>query len=137
MGRQRTVLARGRVLLAQGRAEEARSDLYPAHAYFRAQGLYYNEAQACVLLAACEQTLGEEQASVEHLRRALDLAARYDYEYWLQRVVAQYPQLFTQADAAELLPQTCASNCPGNSGGALGPVASPPRGRHRRAASAI
>jgi LuxR family transcriptional regulator, maltose regulon positive regulatory protein len=104
MGRQRTVLARGRVLLAQGHHAEARAELSAALSYFRAQGLYYNEAQACVLLALCEQAAGEEPSSVEHLRRALDLAARYDYEYWLQRVVEQHPQLFAQGEAADLLP---------------------------------
>ena len=38
------------------------------------------------------------------LRRALDLAARYDYEYWLRREVAAHPQLFAPPEAAELLP---------------------------------
>jgi two-component SAPR family response regulator/tetratricopeptide (TPR) repeat protein len=104
MGRQRTVLARARVLIAQGKAEEARADLGPALQYFRAQGLYYNEAWAALLLAVCEQAAAEEVASLEHLRRALDLAARYDYEYWLQRWVAEYPQVFSAQDAAELLP---------------------------------
>jgi ATP/maltotriose-dependent transcriptional regulator MalT/two-component SAPR family response regulator len=104
MGRQRTVLARARVLIAQGKPEEARADLGPALAYFRAQGLYYNEAWAAMLLAVCEHAASEEVASLEHLRRALDLAARYDYEYWLQRWVAAYPQVFSAQDAAELLP---------------------------------
>src|SRR5207248_4658457 len=41
---------------------------------------------------------------LEHLRRVLDLAARYDYEYWLQRQVADNPRLFSQAEVVELLP---------------------------------
>src|SRR5215207_5565877 len=104
MGRQRTVLARARVQIAQGKASEARSDLADALAYFRAHGLYYNEAWAAMLLAVCEQAATEEAAALEHLRRALDLAARYDYEYWLQRWVEQFPQAFSPPDAAELLP---------------------------------
>jgi LuxR family maltose regulon positive regulatory protein len=32
------------------------------------------------------------------------LAARYDYEYWLQREVLNNPRLFSQPEAAELLP---------------------------------
>ena len=39
-----------------------------------------------------------------HLRRALDLAARYDYEYWLQRKLTRWPALFAVAEARELLP---------------------------------
>jgi len=104
MGRQRTILARGRVLVAQGKTEEAREDLRPALQYFRARGLYYNEAQASMLLAVCEHAEGRDAEVLEHLRRALDLAARYDYEYWLQRSVAQFPQVFSAPEAAELLP---------------------------------
>jgi two-component SAPR family response regulator len=104
MGLERTKLVRGRVLLAQGQQPEARADLDPALQYFRGHGLYYNEAQAAMLLAVCEQEAGEEQGALEHLRRALDLAARYDYEYWLARSVAQYPFLFASPEAADLLP---------------------------------
>jgi LuxR family maltose regulon positive regulatory protein len=103
-GRQRAVLARGRVLIAQGQTEEARADLLPALHYFRAHGLYTNEAPAAVLLAVCEQAAGNDAAMLEHLRRAVDLAARYDYDYRLGRWVAQYPQLFSTPEAVELLP---------------------------------
>jgi len=104
MGRSRAALARGRVLIARGETEAAREDLQPVLAYFRAHGLYYNEAQAAMLLAACAHAAGDDTAQLEHLRRALDLAARYDYEYWLQRAVAQFPQVFAAPEAAELLP---------------------------------
>ena len=36
--------------------------------------------------------------------RAVDLAARYDYEYWLRREVLRNPELFAIEDTAELLP---------------------------------
>jgi LuxR family transcriptional regulator, maltose regulon positive regulatory protein len=104
MGRQRAVLARGRVRLAQGEAGEARAELAEALQYFRAHGLYVNEAPAAMLLAVCAHAAGDDAASLEHLRRALDLAARYDYEFRLSRWVAQYPQVFAQPEAAELLP---------------------------------
>ncbi len=112
MGRQRTVLARSRVLIAQGQTEDARADLAAALSYFRARGLYYNEAWAALLLAVCEHSAGEDAAALEHLRRALDLAARYDYEYWLERWVEQFPQLFSSADAAELLPSDLRERLP-------------------------
>ncbi|HEX3559273.1 MAG TPA: tetratricopeptide repeat protein [Pyrinomonadaceae bacterium] len=112
MGRQRTLLARGRVLIAQGKTEEARADLDPALRYFRARGLYYNEAWSAMLLAVCEHAGGRDAAVLEHLRRALDLAARYDYEYWLRRWVEQFPQVFSSTDAAELLPSDLREQLP-------------------------
>ncbi|MBC7929754.1 MAG: hypothetical protein H7Z38_04210, partial [Rubrivivax sp.] len=104
MGRQRAVLARARVQIAQGKTEEARGDLYPAIEYFRAHGIYCNEAPAAMLLAVCEHAGEDEAAMLSHLRRALDLAARYDYEYWLRGWVASYPHVFSSPLAAELLP---------------------------------
>ena len=104
MCRRRAVVARSRVLIAQGKFEEARRDLDPALEYFRAHGVYCNEAPAAMLLAVCEHAAGDEPATMGHLRRALDLAARYDYEYWLRGWVADYPQVFSAPEAAELLP---------------------------------
>ncbi len=103
-GTHTAILSRGRVLLAQKDYEAARSDLAPALSYFHEHGLYYYEAQASVALAADAFAEGGGGAMLEHLRRALDLAARYDYEYWLQREVLNNPPLFAQPEAAELLP---------------------------------
>lgn len=124
MGRQRTILARSRVSLAQGKPEEASAELGPALAYFRAHGLYYNEAQASMLLAVCANALGEDVAVLEHLRRALDLAARYDYEYWLTRSVAQFPHLFSTPETAELLPADLREQLPATSAAHAAAVAS-------------
>jgi LuxR family maltose regulon positive regulatory protein len=104
MGQHAAMLTRGRILLAHGDTERARADLEPALAYFRAHGLYYYEVQGCMALAACDLNAGRENDMLEHLRRVLDLAARYDYEYWLQREVARNPRLFAIPEAAELLP---------------------------------
>jgi LuxR family maltose regulon positive regulatory protein len=104
MGAHTARLSRGRVLLAQGEYVEARHDLQPMLEYLREHTLYYYEAQACVALAACYSVAGEGKQMLEHLRRALDLAARYDYEYWLQRQVADNARLFSQAEVIELLP---------------------------------
>jgi LuxR family maltose regulon positive regulatory protein len=97
-------LARGRVIYAQGEAEKARDDLEPARVYFHSHKLYYFEAQACLALAYCELAAGRDAEMLEHLRRTLDLAARYDYENWLQRELQRNPQLLAHADASELLP---------------------------------
>lgn len=97
-------LSRARVLLAQDDYEAAGADLQTALEYFREHGLYYYEAQASVALAAFDFQKGKEGEMLEHIRRALDLAARYDYEYWLKRQVSDNPRLFAQAEVAELLP---------------------------------
>ncbi len=104
MGIRTAGLSRGRVLLAEGNYEAAGQDLKPALEYFREHGLYYYEAQASIALSACDQSAGKESLMLERIRRALDLAARYDYEYWLQRQVADNPRLFAQAEVVELLP---------------------------------
>ena len=36
---------------------------------------------------------------LEHLRRAVDLAVRYDYEYWLKRESLNNPELFSTEEA--------------------------------------
>src|SRR5207245_5636107 len=97
-------LARGRILLAQLDFDEARPELNLALEYFHPHGLYYYEAQACLGLAICEFKSSREPQMLEHLRRFLDLAVRYDYEYWLRHEVAARPEIFTSEDAQELLP---------------------------------
>ena len=97
-------LSRTRVMSAQGEHAAAQVELDNAVNYFRAQGLYYYEAQACLGLAICELKLAREPEMLEHLRRALDLALRYDYEYWLQRELTSNPDLFATEEAAEMLP---------------------------------
>ncbi len=104
LGRSAATLARGRILIAHGDYAAAGDDLQPALEYFRGRGLYYYEAQACMNLAECDLHAGREPEMFEHLRRALDLAARYDYEYWLRQEVAHRPQLFASDVAQEMLP---------------------------------
>ena len=97
-------LARSRIMLVQQDYVAARVQLEPALNYFHQHGLYYYEAQACMALAACDLRSTREPQMLEHLRRALDLAARYDYEYWLRQEIAHRPELFVSEDALELLP---------------------------------
>lgn len=98
-------LARGRIRLAQGDAATAAEELQTACSHFRQQRLNYYEAQACLALAACATETQQEVAQVEHLRRAIELAIRYDYEYWLKREVSRRPQLFSVPEVVELLPE--------------------------------
>jgi LuxR family maltose regulon positive regulatory protein len=97
-------LTRGRILLASREFEMAREDFDAAVSYFREHGLYYYDAQACMGLAVCDQAATREPALLENLRRALDLAARYDYDYWLRQEMAAYPAVFSSEDAQDLLP---------------------------------
>jgi DNA-binding SARP family transcriptional activator/Tfp pilus assembly protein PilF len=98
-------LTRGRILTARGEYETAYESLGEALEYFQVHGLYYYEAQASVVIAICDLHLGNELAMLKRLTRAIELAARYDYEYWLKRQIANHSELFTAEEARELLPR--------------------------------
>lgn len=104
IGHFTATLTKARVLLAVPDYDNARDQFAPALTYFHNQGLYYYEAQCCLGLALCDLKEQREPQMLEHLRRALDLAARYDYEYWLSQEIAAHPALFASEDAQELLP---------------------------------
>jgi LuxR family maltose regulon positive regulatory protein len=97
------LLTRARILTARGDYGSAREDLAKAIAYFHNHSLYYYEAQASIVTALCEFHLGREPEMVERLRRAIDLAVRYDYEYWMKRQITAHPELFSVEEALELL----------------------------------
>lgn len=103
LGFQIASLARGRIMMAEGDAEAAESDLQTACAYFHKRGLHYYEAQASIALAACSLEREAEGEMLRCLRRAIDLAVSYDYEHWLQGEVASNPRLFVGPEAALLL----------------------------------
>ncbi|HEX8129662.1 MAG TPA: BTAD domain-containing putative transcriptional regulator [Pyrinomonadaceae bacterium] len=104
MALQTAMLSHARVVAALGDTAAARAELESALSYFHTHGLHYYEAQASLALASCALVEGKENEVVERLRRMLDLAARYDYDYWLRREVAHNPQLFAAPDTAALLP---------------------------------
>ncbi len=110
-------LTRGRIMIARGEYEAARGDLEKTLEYFHNHGLYYYEAQASVVLALCDLHEGREPEMLGHSQRAIDLAVRYDYEFWLDRKVAKYPELFSIEEILELLPldlrQQAAATPPG------------------------
>jgi LuxR family maltose regulon positive regulatory protein len=97
-------VTRGRIMAARGEYERAREDLITALDYFHNNGLYYDEAQASIVIALCDLHLGNEPEMMERLKRAIELAVRYDYEFWLKRRITDYPQLFAVPEALELLP---------------------------------
>jgi DNA-binding SARP family transcriptional activator len=91
-------------MIAQGEHGSALPELKKALTYFHGHNLYYYEAQACIAIAACYLHLHDERDMLEHLKRAVELAVRYDYEYWLKREIASNAGLFAIEEAAELLP---------------------------------
>jgi ATP/maltotriose-dependent transcriptional regulator MalT/DNA-binding SARP family transcriptional activator len=97
-------LTRGRIKVAQGETESAAEELTTVVEYFRRHTLYYYEAQACMALAQCDLKLQREPEMIDRLKRAVELAVRYDYEFWLKREVENNPELFASEEAAELLP---------------------------------
>jgi ATP/maltotriose-dependent transcriptional regulator MalT/DNA-binding SARP family transcriptional activator len=97
-------LTRGRIMTARGEFGRAHDELGQALEYFHAHGLYYYEAQASAVMALCALHLGKEPEMLERLRRAVDLAARFDYEYWLKQQVSGHPELWSTEEALELLP---------------------------------
>ena len=105
-------LAHARIRIATREFESARAELVPALEYFRPRGLHYYEAQACIDLATCEAELGHEPQMLEYLRRVMDLAARYDYDYWLRQEIAHRPSLFASDLAQEILPADLRAQVP-------------------------
>jgi DNA-binding SARP family transcriptional activator len=97
-------LTRGRIMAAQGDFESAHNELSNALRYFHDHSLYYYEAQASLAIATCEAKLNKEPQMIEHISRAVDLAARYDYEYWLTLECSKNHELFATAESLELLP---------------------------------
>jgi DNA-binding SARP family transcriptional activator len=112
MGVYTASLTRGRILIAGGEHREAVEGLEAAISFFRSHGFFYYEAQASLALAECARASGARKAMHERLGRALDLAARYDYEYWLRREVARNGALFAEPEARELLPADIAEVVP-------------------------
>lgn len=104
IGLQVVKLTLCRLALANNATAPANADLPAITAYFHAHQLYYYEAQASLASAWSALADGAENVALVQVRRTLDLAARYDYDYWLRREVVALPQLFGAADIRELLP---------------------------------
>lgn len=105
-------LTRGRILVARGDYKRPCTEVGEALEYFHAHGLYYYEAQASIVIALCSFQLGQERELIERVRRAVDLAVRYDYEYWLKQQIVQYPQLFATEDALDCCRSICETRLP-------------------------
>ena len=72
--------------------------------YFKDQGQYYYQAISSVMLAQAFHQAGHPRDAVEPVKRALDLSARYDYDYWLRGEIRRNPHIFGIEEIAERLP---------------------------------
>ncbi len=95
--RSTALITRGRIEMAAGRTIEAEASLIEAATLARAGGLYYNEARAATSLARLLWTAGRSAEALDHLRRGINLAIRYDYSYWLASEAASAQGLFRAA----------------------------------------
>mgnify|MGYP001770748870 CR=1 FL=1 len=93
-----------RVALRQGKPERVIKDLERLAGYFATEGNYYDEAVALMTLAEAYFKSGDFAAALVPLQRAVDLAARFDYEYWLHSEIRQNPELFAIDEIADRIP---------------------------------
>ena len=57
-----------------------------------------------MLLAETHFAAGERKKMAVPLQRALDLSARFDYEYWLRGEIQKNPALFKDEEVIDKLP---------------------------------
>lgn len=72
--------------------------------FFHKQHLYYYEAAAAIALATALFAEGSRKDMLAPIQRALDLAARFDYEYFLREEIKRNPALFSEEEVIEKLP---------------------------------
>ncbi len=103
-GEKTVELALCRVRLMQNDIEGIVPELEAIAVFFHAQNLYYYEAVASIKLAAALFAGDKRREMLPHVQRALDLAARFDYEYWLREEIAENPLLFRDDEVIGKLP---------------------------------
>lgn len=98
-----------RLCLCAVDAAEGKTDGLPERieellAFFHSRNHYYDEALASMLLAETFYALDKKKELVAPIQRALDLSARFDYEYWLKNEIRRNPGIFEHEDILEKLP---------------------------------
>ncbi len=97
-------LALCRVRLAQSEIAGLPEEISVLVTFFQEQNLNYDEAVSSLLLAETYFALGNRKKMLPPLQRALDLAARLDYEHWLRGEIQKNPRLFSDEEVIEKLP---------------------------------
>ncbi len=84
--------------------ENPAKDLEAILTFFNEKTLHHDEAMTSLLLAQIYFSANSRKEMMPHLQRALDLAARFDYEHWLRTEIRNRPELFKDEDIVEKLP---------------------------------
>ncbi len=108
--------------LAEGKTDGLPEKIEELVRIFHRENHYYYEALATVLLAETLFSLGRTNEVIEPVQRALDLSARFDYDYWLRCEIRRSPRIFSIEEIVERLPPDLRSEI------AAGRVVSAPTG---------
>ncbi|MBA3352217.1 MAG: tetratricopeptide repeat protein [Blastocatellia bacterium] len=92
------------VELAGGKLDGLEEEIEELLEFFSRHNHYYDEALAAMLLAETYFAQKRQKEMIEPARRALDLSARFDYEFWLRREIRRNPGIFGSEDIFERLP---------------------------------
>lgn len=90
--------------LAEGKTGHLAVEIARLLEFFKTKGQCYYEAVASMLLAEALFATGKVRKAVEPVKRALDLSARFDYDYWLRGEIRRNPRIFGIEEIAERLP---------------------------------
>ena len=90
--------------LAEGKTEHLAERIGGLVSIFKRQSLYFYEALAVMLHAEALYATGRSIEMVEPVKRALDISARFDYDYWLRNMIRSKPRIFGVDEIAERLP---------------------------------
>ena len=93
-----------RIKLEQKETAGIAAELEEILRFFHERTLYYYEASAAIALASALFAEGKRKEMLTPIQRALDLAARFDYEYFLREEIKRNPSLFGDEEVIERLP---------------------------------
>lgn len=110
--RSTTLITRGRIQTSAGQTVEAEATLIEAATIAGDSRLRYNEARAALSLALLYWEQGRSEEALTRLRRAVELAVRYDYAYLFALQAGASPSLFRAAIEAGIAPDYLAQILP-------------------------
>ncbi|PYS98300.1 MAG: hypothetical protein DMF63_16740 [Acidobacteria bacterium] len=90
--------------LADGKSEGLSEKIESVLKYFSEHDHYYDEALAAMVLAETYFSQGNQKETIEAAKLALDLSARFDYDFWLRREIRRSPGIFGDEEIFERLP---------------------------------
>jgi ATP/maltotriose-dependent transcriptional regulator MalT/DNA-binding SARP family transcriptional activator len=104
LGLHTAQLRLAQVDLAEGKIEDLDVKIKKLLNFFTQHNHYYDEAAAAMLLAETYLAQQREKEMIEPARHALDLSARFDYDYWLRGEIRRNPAIFANEEIYDRLP---------------------------------